>query len=570
MIPILATLTAIPIAAFTGLAQAAAPYCLPNDACFPSEPELQAFNSSLNGKLIRNTPYGAPCYAATYDAAACKDIATRKRSYEYRFDLPGAMVYPNWEQDEQGNGCPVPDLPADGSAPPATNGTCALGGMSLYSVNATEVDDVVKTMQFVKKHNLKFRIKNTGHDYIGRSAGEDSFALWTRHMKGIDFVEGFKACPESQAENVLALSPATLVEEVYAAGAQHGVVAVGGFGPTVGAGGGYVLGGGTGPLGNYFGLAVDNVVQFEVVTADGRKEIANACTNTDLFWALRGGGGSFAVVTKTYLKTYPAFESVQTALGVVQCEGRESWIELVTRMVKAQAFLRKDGITGAWQSDNGKLMSPMVFIRPSGYGDSDFSEQLQQFQNVTGCEGALNVQRFTGSTSWNEAYQKHLLNLIKPSLPAGNNIVASSRLVSNDIITDDTRLQTIIDYLTNLDPGVSLLWQNAVGDASSKISPEATAVHPEWRNAFAFVDFSIPGPWSGLSTLQNSLMEKTRDSAEATFGKAVFYNEMSEFEEDWQNQAFGSNYPHLLEIKDKYDPTGVFSCRRCVGSENGY
>ncbi|PVH93884.1 FAD-binding domain-containing protein [Periconia macrospinosa] len=443
--------------------------------------------------------------------------------------------------------------------------------MSSYSVNATQVDDIVTTVQFAKKHNLKFRIKNTGHDYTGRSAGEGSFALWTRHMKGIEYLESFKACPDSNTENVLAVSPATLVEELYAVGAQHGVVTTGGFAPTVGAGGGFPLGGGTGPLGNYLGLAVDNIVQFEVVTADGSKGIVNECTNIDLFWALRGGGGAFAVTTKVYYKTYPAFELVQTALGIVQCATRESWVELITRMVNAQGSLRKEGITGVWQSDRGNLRVPMIFIRPSVNGsaeaDSGFRDSLAQFQNVTGCGGTLNLQKFNGPTSWNDAYQKHLMILLSPSLPTGINVGTTSRLISNDLIDDKAKLQKVIEYIINLDPGVSFLWQNAVGDASSKISTEATAVHPAWRNAFAFFDVSVRGPWSGMIGAQSTLLREIQDDADEAFGTAIYYNEMSMLEKDWQNQAFGSNYLRLLETKEKYDPTGVFSCRRCVGSE---
>ena len=92
----------------------------------PSEAQLQAFNSSVNGRLIRNAPYGASCYKATYDAETCKFHAANKHTYPYRLALPAALMYTNWEYAENGAGCGVPELPADGSAPPPIDGECTV------------------------------------------------------------------------------------------------------------------------------------------------------------------------------------------------------------------------------------------------------------------------------------------------------------------------------------------------------------------------------------------------------------------------------------------------------------
>jgi hypothetical protein len=67
---------------------------------------------------------------------------------------------------------------------------------------------------------------------------------------------------------------------------------------------------------------LQDVLQIDVVTVDGEKNTANACNNSDLFWALRGGGGAFAVVTRAYFKAYPAFTAVNTLFGLVTCEDK--------------------------------------------------------------------------------------------------------------------------------------------------------------------------------------------------------------------------------------------------------
>jgi hypothetical protein len=412
-------------------------------------------------------------------------------------------------------------------------------------------------------------------------------------MKDVDFIKDFKACPSSSSENVLAIGPAVNVGEVYVAGAKNGVVSPAGFTASVGAGGGFVLGGGTGPMGHFLGLGVDSVVQFEVVTADGEKKIANDCTNTDLFWAMRGGGGAFAVTTKTYFKTAPAPTAVNTAVTVLKCQNKDDWKSLMTKLIQMQVPLREKGFVGIWQTNSGTWTTAIVNIQPTFSGPikelDAFSELLSPLLNISTCKGALNAKNWTGTTAWNEAYKTALLPLLTPSAPGGTNIVSGSRLIENDLIKSEAGLQKIIDFVHNLDPTVSFIWQNckrptlflvsvynctdklllAVGTAANKISPDATAVHPKWRNTFAFFNLPISGPFNGTTAAQTAVSQSTLDDADAVFGDTPYYNEMWFLEKDWQHQTWGTNYAKLLEIKGKVDPDNLFSCARCVGSDIG-
>lgn len=83
--------------------EARAPYCLPGNPCFPSPPVLNAFNTSIGGRLIKIDPYGAPCYKATYDADKCKELATVKRSPEWRISQPGENYYIQSHSTEEKN-----------------------------------------------------------------------------------------------------------------------------------------------------------------------------------------------------------------------------------------------------------------------------------------------------------------------------------------------------------------------------------------------------------------------------------------------------------------------------------
>jgi hypothetical protein len=130
--------------------------------CFPSAAEFEAFNCTINGKLIESTPYGSACYKASYDAEACKALAVKKGDFEYRIGLPAGSMYPIWEQNGP-LGCPVPDPLPDGTAPSAViSPDCTIGGMAAYVVNATKTEHIAAAVSFAAKHNLRLRIKNVG------------------------------------------------------------------------------------------------------------------------------------------------------------------------------------------------------------------------------------------------------------------------------------------------------------------------------------------------------------------------------------------------------------------------
>ena len=135
-------------------------------------------------------------------------------------------------------------------------------------------------------------IKNSGHDYVGRSAAPNSLSIWVHNMKGIELHKAPfspKNCNVS-IEGTGAYMTAlvgTQMYEAYAETAKIGYTPIGGNGRTV-AMGGYVTGGGHSILAPTYGLASDHVLEMELVTPTGEIITANECQNTDLFWALRG------------------------------------------------------------------------------------------------------------------------------------------------------------------------------------------------------------------------------------------------------------------------------------------
>ena len=141
---------------FIATVTASAPYCLPQDSCFPSASDLTAFNASVSGRLLAPPPYGQVCYAGFFDAAACANLVENKMNEPFRKIIPAAVQYTNYEFDQDGDGCPVPDtVPST----PLT-GECVLGGLATYIVNVTSVQQISKAVSFAAKYNLRLRVKN--------------------------------------------------------------------------------------------------------------------------------------------------------------------------------------------------------------------------------------------------------------------------------------------------------------------------------------------------------------------------------------------------------------------------
>lgn len=180
---------------------------------------------------------------------------------------------------------------------------CDFGNYVRYAVNVSSADDVVATIAFAQENNIRFVIRNTGHDYLGRSTGAGSLSVWTHYLKDIEFLDWSDASYTGQAVKVGA---GVQGYEILAATKARHLVVVGGECPTVGLAGGYTQGGGHSALSTNFGLSADNVLEWEAVTADGQIVKASPTENPDLYWALSGGGaGNYAIVTSMTVKVFP-------------------------------------------------------------------------------------------------------------------------------------------------------------------------------------------------------------------------------------------------------------------------
>jgi FAD/FMN-containing dehydrogenase len=202
------------------------------------------------------------------------------------------------------------------------------GGLSTSSLNlpaftvtARSASDVAEALKFAAANNIQVVVKNTGHSYHSGSTAAGSLMIWTAFLPKYGTVDRAwkNSCgtPVSEMAGPFGIDgevPAAALKigsgqpfrEIYTAAFDAGLYVVGGTNPGVGGGGGWLMGGGISFTSRHLGLGIDNVVSFEVVTSEGHLlSPVDECTNSDMFWALRGGGGgSFGVVTSVTYKLW--------------------------------------------------------------------------------------------------------------------------------------------------------------------------------------------------------------------------------------------------------------------------
>jgi hypothetical protein len=254
----------------------------PGQPGWPSEVEWRDLRRRVGRRLVKIESPWASC-GDEGNSPACKDLFRELKNPYYIGDAVGLTQTTGW-------------VDAWTSQP------------SAFAVAAEITADVVAAVDFARRHNLRLVIKGGGHCYLGRSAAPDSLLVWTRRMNAIALHDAFVArgCEGRRApgQAVTIGAGATWGQAYDEATPKGGRYVQGGGCLTVGVAG-LVQAGGFGSYSKQFGTAASNLLEAEIVTADGAVRIANECLHPDLFWALRGGGGgSFGVVTRLTLGTH--------------------------------------------------------------------------------------------------------------------------------------------------------------------------------------------------------------------------------------------------------------------------
>jgi FAD/FMN-containing dehydrogenase len=174
--------------------------------------------------------------------------------------MVGALQQVNWEVNAALNETCYID--SSRSVP------CSQGNLPVYGVAVESHEDISSTILFATTHNIRLVIKNTGHDYLGRSTAAGALSIWTHRMQNITFSNDFIAeGGNSGVGTTVTIGAGVQLANLYYAVGQQNQSVVAGYAFTVGAAGGYIQGGGHSPMANWKGQSTDNAIEFNVVTA---------------------------------------------------------------------------------------------------------------------------------------------------------------------------------------------------------------------------------------------------------------------------------------------------------------
>jgi FAD/FMN-containing dehydrogenase len=555
----------------------------PGDAAWPSEARWQELGRAVGDALVKVRSPFADCLAAP-SGPACAQVFKSPANPYYLGDDAGLTQTFGW-------------VDAWTSRP------------SAYAAAARDTADVAAAVNFARTNRLRLVVKGGGHSYQGTSNAADSLLIWTRRMRRIVVHDAFVAqgCVASAApQRAVSVGAGALWSQVYdAVTTQAGGYVQGGGCMTVGVAG-LVQSGGFGSFSKAWGLAAGNLLEAEVVTADGVVRIANACTHPDLFWGLKGGGGgSLGVVTRLTLRVHALPED----FGAVN---------LTINAASPAAFRRLIGATLDFYATS--LMNPhwgeQIRFRPDnvvkiamvfqGLSRSQAQAVWQPFLALLDAGddwkvefSPLKIVSTSARTFWSPTLIKKVLGFIKNDerpgapetnvfwpgdqgqagqflhgydsawLPAGL-LRAGQRVALGDALFAACRQR-----------GLSLHVNKGLAGAPAEAVAAArdTATNPAVLDAFALLILGAgEGPaYPGVAGHEPAVAA-ARQEAQAIARAmleirklvpkaAAYVSESNYFEPQWQEAFWGANYARLLAVKDRYDPEGLFFVHHGVGSE---
>ncbi|KAB5532765.1 FAD binding domain-containing protein [Coniochaeta sp. 2T2.1] len=549
----------------TGNAKRAFSKCktYPGDFLWPIDLVWTVFDLLTGGALIKTKPFASPCYNnfGNYNAAKCANIDANWSNNSYlSTEDPTAINAVLYE----GNTCLPPSL--GGSS-------CSVGGYPSYAIAATAVYQIQLAVNVARNLNLRLVVKNTGHDFNAKSTGYGSLSIWTHKLKSITYIS--KYSDSTYTGPALKLGAGVQAFEVYAAAKQYGVTVVGGEGQTVGVMGGYIMGGGHSPLSSLYGMGADQALSFEVVTADGRFVTANANTNSDLYWALRGGGGStYGVVTSVVVKAFPKIPVAITSFALMTgpTVNADAWWAGIRAWFESFPTYTDAGMYSYWSIiplGGGQFLLNMAPWFAPNMNAAQLKTAMTPWLTklaALGIDLQPNIQQFDNYyDAWKAGFP-----LESWGTP---NIRQASRLFPRGNFQDATKFNATFNaFRTVVEDGAFIVGVNVAGKPKVGTVPD-NGVNPAWRETvFHAIMATIWDPSSTPAQIQAAGDKMSFDWAAkwraVSPGAGAYLSEADYIEPNFQQSFWGTKYAKLLQIKQKYDPLGVFYAHQTVGSEN--
>ncbi|MGN2253021.1 FAD-dependent oxidoreductase [Frateuria sp. GZRe12] len=478
---------------------------------------------------------------------------------------------------------------------------------SAYAVAAESAADVAAAVTFARQHRLRLVVKGGGHSYQGTSEAPDSLLVWPRRMNKVTLHEGFVP---SGGEGKVTPLPAVSVGagamwiDVYHAVTTLGGRYVQGGGCTTVGVAGLVQSGGFGSFSKGFGTAASNLLEAEVVTADGAVLTVSEHAHPELFWGLKGGGGgSLGAVTRLTLRTFELPPFFGAVFGTIQASSDQAYRALVAR---AMAFYREALFNRHWGEQmtfapDNTLSINMVFQgltqAQAEQAWKPFFDWVRAHDEYSFAEAprtlALPAQHFWDADFFRQHAPQLMVNDDRPGAPSYHMVWTGDRGQVGWFIH---AYQSAWMPAALLAPGLQSALADALfaasrrhdfalhfnkgmagGEPSAIARTRDTAMNPQVADAFALA-ICADGSGPAFPGLREADLAQARGDAAAVAGAmdalrlvaphaGSYVSESDYFLRDWQRGFWGSNYARLLRAKRRYDPDGLFVVHHGVGSE---
>ncbi|CAE7122014.1 unnamed protein product, partial [Rhizoctonia solani] len=472
------------LAALVGVVAARSPYDLPVS-------EWNTLNATVGGRLARGVPIARDCYAQAgvnvTGPAPGLDCATVQSKYTtdtWRAGIYGARMPLQWETCQKTNqGCLLdPNDPKNATAFSSPR-VCDQGSISPYYITVKTAADVTQGFAFSKRTGVPLSIKNTGHDFAGRSSAPGTLALYTNNIKYINYSATF--VPDGcQQDGVPALTygAGQDMESLFLYADSNNLTFIGGSSKTVGAAGGWVQGGGHSVLSNTYGLGADRALQFKVVTPDGRSRVANACQNQDLFWALRGGGGgTFGVVLEVSSQVIP--NPVPTvSLRWQLVPNADNLKNLFTIFAQNSLRWSQEGWGGYLYPTASILANPRMNATAAAASLKPLTDFLKVVPDGAGGSAGSGAQ---AQWSQYDSFLPLLSSIVTGSATTKpQNIAIASRLIPQSVFSNQTALlNAMLQTLQVAGGSVAFYMTTPFSYQVPNTEQGKTSVSPAWRGA---------------------------------------------------------------------------------------
>ncbi|KAL1849553.1 hypothetical protein Plec18170_007461 [Paecilomyces lecythidis] len=431
---------------------------------------------------------------------------------------------------------------------------------------------------------------------VTRSSGAYALSIWTHNFRKLERNKAWSLPLTNRTEDVYIVGSGQQWGNVLDEATKARRVVTTGQDPSVGLGG-YIQGGGHGPLSSTYGLAAHNVLQVRVVTTTGKILVANDFLNQDIFWAVRGGGGGqYGVITEYVIKNHPAPETVTMGvLKILPTETNEniSW-NAAASLLSAIPDLMDRGLTGAATAATGQgALSLFPDLKKSTKGIA-FNQIFWAYNTTPAAMTALvnpvlsrirsESSNLTLSVDWTaELYENYtsFFSVISGSNAAGGSALSSSRLLGRSELVDTPR-NDVVSYLRealssqNEKEGTFATIGLQGGPGMKNISNERWgSVNEVWRRTY--LHFITNG--ASLDTSANpkqALAHAARWMAENremmwqrwSPNGGAYMNEANPFNPHFRHDFYGLYYDDLLALKRRYDPSDSLFVLSGVGSDN--